>query len=402
MEKDSPAIVHVARNFGETEELFLWERYARTHGHHVIELCPEARLRGDDRFTALGGSVGAMRRRLRRAQAGLPARRIHIYHQGGWGLDAVTPADRAERRLVFFHEPLPLFERLVVHVLRFAQGVIVPVEGMKTRIRTASPWIPEGRIHVLPHPWPVITAELPRPVPARVPGLTGFPGRVEFRQKRADRIPRFLEAEEFSGEIPLEVFPVGNDVRSFRRRWRRDARVAWRREHTLPERIGRMRAWDVAVYLSSFEGFPQSLAWCVESGVLPLFPEGGGIEPPFRLALDCTYEAGETEDAMGKYSALCALGAEARQRLADRNRQGLAALTDASDAMAAMLEAEAARPLRPLSRKAAFGPFWPVRVYGYFIHFARTGQWGGQRFMHESGRDGGGDRFRPVNRQSTG
>ena len=388
MVKDAPAVVHVARNFGETEELVLWERYARARGHFLIELCPGARVRGGDRYTELGGSIAAMRARLRRAQAQLPPRRTHIYHQGGWGLDAVAPADTAERRFAFFHEPLPLFERLVVHVLRFAQGVIVPVEGMKARIRAASPWIPDGRIHVVPHPWTVIADALLRPAPARVPGLTGFPGRVEFRQKRADRLPRFLEAEEFSGELPLEVFPVGNDVRSFRRKWRRDARVVWREERALPDRVGRMRAWDVAVFLSSFEGLPQGLAWCVESGVLPLFPEGGGIEPPFHLSVDCVYEAGETEDAMGKYSALCGLGAEARGQLAECNRRGLAAIPRTDDAMAAMLEAEANRPKQPLPRKAAFGPFWPVRIYGYFIHFARTGQWGGQRFMHEPGRTG--------------
>lgn len=380
---EAPTVVHVARNFGETEELALWASYARAHGHHLIELCPKGRVRGGARFTDLSGSIASMRRRLRHAQRKLPPRRIHIYHQGGWGLDAVAPADGAECRFVFFHDPLPLFERLVVHVLRFAHAVIVPARAMKRRILEVSPWIPESRIHEVPHPWREFSEGIRKWAPERVNGLTGFPSRVEFRQKRVDRLPRFLEGEEFTGQPPLEIFAVGNDFRSFRRKWRRDARVHWRPERCLGDRMRRMRAWDVALYLSSFEGFPQGLAWCVDTCVLPLFPVGDSIAPPFRLHEACEYEAGETEDAMQKYAALCRLDAVARERITARNRRELAKVPSTGETLAGVLAFSGSRFNRGAPRRAAFGPFWPVRVYGYIIQFARTGQWGGQRFMHE-------------------
>lgn len=367
-----PAFVFIARHFGESEELHAWKAFAEQEGHAAISLC-SAKGHHPNARVSMGGSLLGLRGRFRKSQTGLPTPRFHIYFNG-WGVDALASVDSAARRYAFFLEPVPYFERMVIHALRFVQGVIVPSEAMKAYLRQKAGFIPERLITVLPPPWeaaaPLSTiAEDDTESP-----VMGFAPRLEIRQKRAERLLPFRSALPASSVPDIRYFAFGTNARRLERKIGPSTGFHQIHRTTFTERMAEIDKWNVAIWLSSYEGCPQALLRTIARGGLPLFPQPDDAPPPIDLHPACLYPAHEMEAAASSLTDLLALSPDKRRIIIKQNRAALAKMVTPAAAWAGFVEAEHARAPRPLPRKAAFGPLWPLRIYSTFIQYARTGQ----------------------------
>ncbi|MCC5838809.1 MAG: hypothetical protein JJT96_01690 [Opitutales bacterium] len=367
-----PAFVFIARHFGESEELHAWKAFAEKEGHPALSLCA-AKGRHPHARVHMGGSLLGLRRRFRKSQAALPPHRFHIYFNG-WGVDALASVDSAARRYAFFLEPVPYFERMVIHSLRFVQGVIVPSEAMKTYLRQKAGFIPERLITVLPPPWEAAAALSADGETAADSPVVGFAPRLEVRQKRAERLLPFRAALPESTLPQLRYFGFGTNAHRLGRKIAQKNGFHQVTRTTFAERMAEIDRWDVALWLSSYEGAPQALGRTIVRGGLPLFPKPDDTPPPIPLHPACLYPAHEMEAAARSLLDLIALSPEKRRIIIQQNRAALAKIIAAEAAWEAFVEAEQARAPRPLPRKAAFGPLWPLRIYSTFLQFARTGQ----------------------------
>ena len=234
-----------------------------------------------------------MRRRFARVLASRGGSLV-VYHNG-WGLPLFHDLDGAARRVVFlhanppFHAPdLPAMQGLLDGV----GGITPPLRPLWERLL---PEITPERGAILPIP--IEPPDSPAPPAARpaVPLVLGYAGRVEFGQKRLDRLAPFLKALRALG-VPFrfEVLGDGTKRRTLERQFGGEVRFhGWAPKDDF-WRI--MAGWDAIVFFSDFEGGPLAVLEAMSQGAIPFYPAiGGGWADLYAPQVDprCHYPPGD-------------------------------------------------------------------------------------------------------------
>ena len=234
-----------------------------------------------------------MRRRFARVLAAQGGGLV-VYHNG-WGLPLFHDLDGAARRVLFLHANPPFH----TPDLPAMQGLVDGVGGITPSLRPLwerlLPGITPERGAVLPIP---IEPPDPPPAPAPRPAgplVLGYAGRLEFGQKRLDRLAPFLAALRALGvSCRFEVLGDGTRRRSLERRLGREVKFhGWAPKDEF-WRI--MAGWDAIVFFSDFEGGPLAVIEAMSQGAIPFYPAiGGGWADLYAPQVDprCHYPPGD-------------------------------------------------------------------------------------------------------------
>lgn len=234
-----------------------------------------------------------MRRRFRRALTP-HAGSLVVYHNG-WGLPLFHDLDLAARRVVFLHAS-PAYHAPELPAMR---GLLDGVGGVTPSLRPAwereFPELTPGRGALLPTP--IAPPTLPPPVTREASGplILGYAGRLEFGQKRLDRLAPLLRALETVG-LPcrFEVLGDGSKRRALERRV--GDRVHFHGWTPKADFWRIMARWDAIVFFSDFEGGPIAVLEAMALGAIPFYPAiGGGWADIYAPQVDprCHYPPGD-------------------------------------------------------------------------------------------------------------
>jgi len=312
-----------------------------------------------------------------------PGASTRLFYNGygvEWGID-----DRADtRQFIYLHSDYPNLGAWLARTLRHIDGFIVVNPALVAKIRRDIPYLPESRLHVLPVP-----VEVPGDVFAareqpRAQRVIGYAGRVDFRQKRLDRLPAFLAAMDESGlDYRFEILGDGDARRALEVRFAGNPRVVFY-GHLEGEAYWRvLRGWKYLFFASDYEGLPLALIEGVGAGLVPLYPRMHDEDWLSPLGEDLYYPFGEARKAVDiiarverewsaeRWRAFYAQGAQQlRKHTAD-------AYLGAFDALMARVPQLPARRQRYPSPYRGWTPLW---LYHRFQSYLRFGSLFAPRF----------------------
>jgi len=216
--------------------------------------------------------LGMIRRRLRDTVTDRPESLKLFYN--GYGIEWGVNDTPGSRQWLYLHSDYPLLSRWIGRTLRHADGYLVVNPAIKRKLQREIPFLPENRIQVVPLPVKGADQPLTPPDPPRRELVIGFAGRVQFRQKRIERIPAFVEALRQSGRsFRLEIMGTGDAVPFLEKTFREDPDI-----HLLGHLEGeayfaRLRSWKYIFFPSDYEGLPLSLLEGLACGAVPVYPD---------------------------------------------------------------------------------------------------------------------------------
>jgi glycosyltransferase involved in cell wall biosynthesis len=180
-------------------------------------------------------------------------------------------------------------------------GVSVPLLDRAAEAAPGFGFGPE-RMHLAPYP--VVPPALPLPPRADrdpdQPLVIGYCGRLVREQKRVERLPELIgHLSRLAIPYRFEVLGEGPE-----RAWL-EAQLPDRARHVFHGRKSGqeywevLRAWDVMVFVSDYEGTPIGLLEGLAAGVIPLHPDlhCGGDQMASRVSPSLVYPAGDPEAA---------------------------------------------------------------------------------------------------------
>ena len=271
-----------------------------------------------------------MRRRFRRALAP-HAGSLVVYHNG-WGLPLFHDLDGAARRVVFLHAS-PAYHAPDLPSMR---GLIDGVGGVTPQLRpaweAALPEVTPDRGALLPIPIAPPLAPAPAAKESAGPLVLGYAGRLEFGQKRLDRLAPFLRALEAVGQpYRFEVLGDGSKRRALERRLA--GRVHFHGWTPKAEFWRIMAGWDAIVFFSDIEGGPIAVLEAMSQGAIPFYPAiGGGWADIYAPQVDprCHYPPGDMaalaaaiqQVFQSSFARLAAMRNQARALVAGHREEG--------------------------------------------------------------------------------
>ena len=261
-----------------------------------------------------------MRRRFARVLASR-AGSLVVYHNG-WGLPLFHDLDGAARRVVFLHANPPFHAPDLPAMRGLLDGVGGITPPLRPQWERLLPEITPERGAILPIPIEPPDSPPPAPRPAG-PLVLGYAGRVEFGQKRLDRLAPFLKALQALG-VPFrfEVLGDGTKRGTLERLLGREVRFhGW----VPKEEFWRIMAgWDAIVFFSDFEGGPLAVLEAMSQGAIPFYPAiGGGWADLYAPQVDprCHYPPGDLAALARAIQQVFALPAAQVAALRDRARE---------------------------------------------------------------------------------
>ena len=269
---------------------------------------------------------------------------VVVYHNG-WALPLLAPDDRAHRRLAYLHSDWPGLAGAVGAMAPWCDGIICCSPELETVVRVAAPEFPTGRIHALQYPVDIPDGlQLPPVDESRIPGpiRIGIVGRVQYAQKRLDRLPGLLAAVQALGLVcEWHVIGDGRDRRRLASAVSGLCPVTfhgWLHGADYWQQLARL---DYILFLTDFEGLPIALLEAMHCGAVPLYPHIGGQGERYAAAVTAggVYASGDVAAAAAQ---LLALVHEPHQDLSRRSRELVARHT------AENYEADFARVLRQI------------------------------------------------------
>lgn len=289
-------------------EMAGWRHFARSlksgggMGAHLDALAS----RGQKAFGLLDGpegrglSVQRGGRYLQKRWAGLLGDAdISVYHNG-WGVDYLTPLDKAPLRVCWLHSDFPNLPILVRHCAPYVDAFISVHPCMQKRIQSEIPWLPAKRNLLGSCFLPLDPHKLTGMAGPRKELVVGYLGRIEKQQKRIERLIPFCEMVADRGiSLRLEVVGGGRSERWLRRKLGRYDFVHFFGEQDKDSIPKILAGWKYILFPSSFEGLPLALLEALAAGVLPIYPDFyDGNDPLAFPAPQGLYPQGEMHEAL--------------------------------------------------------------------------------------------------------
>jgi glycosyltransferase involved in cell wall biosynthesis len=132
--------------------------------------------------------------------------------------------------------------------------------------------------------------------------VIGYSGRIQFEQKRLDRLPEFINLLEASGlNWKIELLGEGPDLGLLREFFKSEPRIHFHGFMKPDQCAGIMGNWRYQLFLSDYEGLPISLLEGMLRGALPVFPvEPGEGNSVLDLFAEGAYQKGNSADAVAR------------------------------------------------------------------------------------------------------
>lgn len=310
---------------------------------------------------------------LQRRWAGrLPEATVSVYHNG-WGMDLMTPLDKAPVRVCWLHSDFPNLPILIRHFAPYADAFVSVHPKMQERIRREVSWLPEKRNLFGSCFLPLDPEALARHAGPRKELVVGYLGRLEKTQKRIERLLTFCEIVADRGiPLRLEIVGGGRSARWLQRKLRPFDFVRFLGEQK-PEAIPKiLSGWKYMLFPSSFEGLPLALLEGLAAGVMPVYPDFyDGSDPLGQPAPAGLYEQGEMLEAIRAITRLESsydrLYPDFRSRSLELLAQHTPAVVEQQhQKLLASLQSLRPRNKRQPSRLLSFPPIWYYnRIYRY-------------------------------------
>lgn len=175
--------------------------------------------------------------------------------------------------IAYLHTDYPGLRRWVEGIAPQVDGIITVNDALLAKIRGYDFRGLENRLRTVPYP--VVTpAGLPSPAPARErPLILGYAGRIEFSQKRLERMLPIVQRLEASGlDYRFEFLGDGADSGKLKNLLRLFPRVKFLGHQEGTAYWECLQRWRHIVFTSDFEGLPIALLEAVSRGVVPIYP----------------------------------------------------------------------------------------------------------------------------------
>lgn len=271
-------------------------------------------------------SIRAARSRFAAAaEATAPPPDVFAFHNL-WGLPFFAGLDRTGRRLGVLHTDFPGLEACLPGLTGLLDGLLCVSRPLLDRARRRLPELDGPRSDWLPYPVARDTTQASQaPLHGR-PLVLGFAGRLSFAQKRVDRFPPLVRQLHEAGlDFRFEFLGDGPQAGWLRQQIGDNPRVRFHGRLSGEAYWEALKAWDVMVFVTDYEGLPISLLEALSVGVLPLFP-----------AVGCggdAYAAGVRDDLLYPAGDLAA-AVHALRRLAGATEEALRSLRARANALA--------------------------------------------------------------------
>lgn len=218
---------------------------------------------------------------------------VSIYYNN-WGSDLFSSHDRSRIKVGYIHNHFPRFDHYINYYSKFVDGFLTVNPVTNTRIRELlRDSHPKQNIQLLPLPINPPN-ELPSPPKQNIIGLVG---RINYEQKRYDRLPRFAALlKQKYPHLKIEVLgdgPLKDSISSLLMEDKQVRFLEWARNKDYWEIIAR---WKYVLFLSDYEGLPISLLEALHAGCIPIYPDFHKGQPqglPLRL-----YDKGNLKSAI--------------------------------------------------------------------------------------------------------
>ena len=233
-------------------------------------------------------SIRSARKKFRRHESGR-AYDIPIYHDL-WGLAFFGDRDdRSFRRLGAVHSQWPYLDYQLAQVRDGLDGIFTDSESIAEQLRASPDGLAPTRIRHLPVPAqvaPETSLEPPSPLAGR-PLIVGYVGRLDYAQKRVDRLPELLQTlREENVPCELQILGDGAARKRLSTSFPADAPVRFWGRQSGESYWRTMARWDFVISTSDHEGSPLALIESLSLGNVPLFPKIGSGGDALAEAVD--------------------------------------------------------------------------------------------------------------------
>jgi glycosyltransferase involved in cell wall biosynthesis len=240
-------------------------------------------------------TIRTARRRFRDGIAGFDPQLVVWHTVWGWPyFDDLAGSSAA--RVLFLHSDTPGLAAQLATRAWWADGFACVNDRLVQRVRDARPDIAPERIHRVHYP---VDPPIPLPSSDREVGdplVIGFCGRLDFEQKRVDRIPELVEQLGRSGiRFRMEFLGDGPQCGWLQERLTDSSRFVFHGRKSGREYWGTLSSWDALFFVSDYEGTPIALLEAMTCGVVPLHPGIGSGGDQYSAQVDPTlvYPAGD-------------------------------------------------------------------------------------------------------------
>ena len=220
---------------------------------------------------------------------------VSIYYNC-WGADIFSSYDRATLRIGYLHNHFPGMEHYIRHFGKFLDGFITvhPDTTQYTRTLLAEQ-MPLENIQTVQLPiTPVEDLDIDRKE-----NIIGMIGRINYEQKRFDRLLEFAELlRETMPDYQIEILGDGPKLKEVQRQTAHLQNIRfipWAERKTYWQIISR---WKYVLFLSDYEGLPVSLLEATHAGCIGIYPDfhnGSTAGLPIRL-----YQPGDLREAINQ------------------------------------------------------------------------------------------------------
>lgn len=268
--------------------------------------------------------IGRVRRRFRCAIQEIQPQ-VAVYHNP-WGMSYLADLDQCDRRILVLHGPSPNFEETLHRRRRWLDGLLCISTYDQSTVRRVMPDLDPGRIELFSCPISIPEGMGGRDSRPKGALTLGFCGRLQFEQKRVERLPELCRSLDKSDlAYRLEFLGDGSER-------------AWL-EKELPDRgkfifHGRksgidywriLRQWDAILFSSDYEGTPIALLEAMGCGVIPIYPQinSGGDAYAKAVHRDLLYPAYDFEHVARSLKWFAGLSAPEVEALRQRCRESV-------------------------------------------------------------------------------
>lgn len=268
------------------------------------------------------GTIARGRARLKKINADA-APDVAVYH-GLWGLANLADLDHASRRILVLHGETPSLKEGLWENWELIDGIICVSEPLQRLVEAFVPEMPRDRIRLANYPIspPELTVLRPSISGRRL--NIGFCGRLEFEQKRVDRLPPLCDLLDGRGvNYQLEILGEGTEQAWLERQFENRTNIVFHGRKSGSDYWKTISQWDVILFVSDYEGLPIAMLEALAFGVIPVYPKigSGGDQYAARISPEFVYEAGTLGDAVECIAGVCSLTFNEVQEIQNRCRE---------------------------------------------------------------------------------
>lgn len=218
-------------------------------------------------------TIRGARRRFRNFERAIAD--ISIFHDL-WGLAFFGEFARTNlRRLGAIHSQWPHLDYQITQLRGSLDGIFCDSQIIAEHIASRLPEL-KNRICHLPVPANIASQKhfKKRPPMQNRRIILGFVGRIDFAQKRVDRLPSLLHYLHKKGlDCELQLLGSGKDERRLRAQFHEKLPVHFLGMQSGNDYWQALSKWDFVVFTSDHEGSPLAMIEAMSVGNIPLFPK---------------------------------------------------------------------------------------------------------------------------------